>query len=176
MSCSQTLAGLAKSCDVSNGGIKAVWIANFTDVSATTVDSAQTVSAITMVSSAKYKKYHFKRNTASMTHTLNVNAENGSNYVTTDVALVFHRQDALKRVEMAAISVGELSMIVEDVNGKYWMIGDPAEFPVKATAGGGESGTAMADRNAYTTTLSADSFSYPKEILASAVAAVVDEI
>ena len=117
MSCLQTLSGIAASCDTNVGGIREVYIANFADVTNVTVTSDQ-ITAISMASAAKFKPYYFKKNTGSMTSTLNVDPANGINFVQTDLALTFAKQETAKRVEIAALSLGELAVIVKDSNNK----------------------------------------------------------
>ena len=160
MSCIQTLKGITLGCDASIGGLKTVYIANYSDVVSTTVKNDEIV-AITMKDDAKFKQYSFKKNTASMTSTLTV-GETSGNIVTTDVVLSFIKQETSKRVEMTALSLGELVMIVADANGKFWYLGQ--DMPVVASAGTGESGTSFSDANRYEITLQDTSFTYPYEI------------
>lgn len=160
MSCIQTLKGITLGCDASIGGIKEVYIANYADVASTTVKGDEIVD-IQMASSAKFKKYQFKKNTASMTSTLNV-SDTGANLVVTDLELSFLKQETAKRVEMTALSLGELAIIVADANGKYWFLGK--DMPVVASAGTGETGTNFSDANRYGITLEDTAFTYPFEV------------
>jgi len=162
MACSQTLNGITLDCSPSLGGIKMVYIANYDDVAGTTITD-DAISAISMSGTAKFHKYNFRRNTASMTSTLNVDATNG-NTVSTDVVLSFLKQETAKRIEIAALSIGELVVVVEDANGKLWYLGK--DLPVTASAGGAETGTAFTDGNRYTITLQDNSLSYPYEVTA----------
>lgn len=174
MACTQTLSGLAADCAGNIGGIKNVYLANFADVSSVTVTTNQ-ISAITMASTAKFKKYAFKRGTGSMSSTLNVDATNGTNYVSTDLVLQFNRMETTKRVEMTALAQGELAAIVEDMNGKYWFLGK--DEPMSATAGDGQTGTARSDGNRYTLTLQDIAETWPLEISSSAVTTdIVDSL
>lgn len=166
MACTQTLSGLAADCSGNIGGIKNVYLANHADVASITVTTDQ-ISAITMNSTAKFKKYAFKRGTGSMSSTLNVDAANGTNYVSTDLVLQFNRMETTKRVEMTALAQGELAAIVEDMNGKFWYLGK--DEPVSASAGDGQTGTARSDGNRYTLTLQDVSATWPLEIAAAAV-------
>lgn len=166
MACTQTLSGLAADCSGNIGGIKNVYLANFADVASVTVTTDQ-ISAIAMVSTAKFKKYAFKRGTGSMSSTLNVDAANGTNYVSTDLVLQFNRMETTKRVEMTALSQGELAAIVQDMNGKFWYLGK--DEPLAASAGDGQTGTARADGNRYTLTLQDNAQTWPMEIAAAAV-------
>lgn len=162
MACSQALAGLANDCASSMGGIVEAYIANFDDVASVSVKDGQ-INAITMAESAKFKKYYFKPGTSNFTSTLNVDPANGVNYVSTDVVLLFSRMETVKRMEIAALSVGDLVMIVKDANGKYWYFG--YDEPVTASAGDGQTGTARTDGNRYSITLQDNAQSWPYEIL-----------
>lgn len=173
MSCNQTLNGLAAVCDANVGGIREVYIANYSDVSGITYDSGTTmITGITMSGTTKFKTYNLKKNSSSMNSTLNVDAANGVNFVQTDVTLVFPRQDTARRIEVAALSLGELAVIVRDSNNKYWYL-SREEF-VSATAGTSETGTNRTDGNKYSITLTDYCSTYPFEVTAEAVAAVIE--
>ena len=172
MACSQVLNGIAADCQTNVGGVREVYIANYSDVTAIEVDdSSNMIKTITMADSAKFKKYAFKKNTSSMTSTLNVDPANGINFVQTDLALVFAKQETVKRMEIAKLSLGELRVIVKDANGKYWFLGQE-EF-VSATAGTAETGVNRTDGNKYTITLTDYSSSYPYEVTPTIVADLI---
>ena len=172
MSCSQVLNGIAADCQTNVGGVREVYIANYSDVTAIEVDdSSNMIKTITMADSAKFKKYAFKKNTSSMTSTLNVDPANGVNFVQTDLSLVFAKQETVKRMEIAKLSLGELRVIVLDANGKYWFLGQE-EF-VSATAGTAETGTNRTDGNRYSITLTDYSSSYPYEVTPTIIADLI---
>ena len=172
MSCSQLLNGIAADCQTNVGGVREVYIANYSDVTAIEVDeTSNMIKTITMADSAKFKKYAFKKNTSSMTSTLNVDPANGVNFVQTDLSLVFAKQETVKRMEIAKLSLGELRVIVLDANGKYWFLGQE-EF-VSATAGTAETGVNRTDGNKYTITLTDYSSSYPYEVTPTIVADLI---
>lgn len=173
--CTQTLGGISLDCTTSQGGIKSVWIADYSSVvpsvTAVTPDEAEyngnteeykKVTGFTKGSITEFKKYEFRRGTASLTETHTADETTGNNFVTAELSLVFTKKDTAKRVEMAALSVGQLAVIVLDSNGKYWYMG--IDDYVSASAGGSESGTAKSDRNAYTITLKTESNSYCYEV------------
>ena len=172
MACSQVLNGIAADCQTNVGGVREVYIANYSDVSAIEVDdSSNMIKTITMADTAKFKKYAFKKNTSSMTSTLNVDPANGVNFVQTDLSLVFAKQETVKRMEIAKLSLGELRVIVLDANGKYWFLGQE-EF-VSATAGTAETGVNRTDGNKYTITLTDYSSSYPYEVTPTIIADLI---
>ena len=162
MACAQTLSGIAKDCAANMGGIKAVYLANQGDVSDITVTSNK-VTGITMASSAKFKKYAFTPNTSSMSSNYQVNLENSTKFVQTDLVLVFNKMETTKRVEVTALAQGELYAIVEDANGTFFLLGK--DSPLILNAGDGLTGTARADRNGYSVTLQDNSLEMPFEIL-----------
>ena len=170
MSCIQTLSGLAKDCAANMGGIVEVMIANFADVTGVTFTDG-VVSAVTMAADAKFKKYSFAKNTGSLTSTYNIDAASGVKYVTSDLLLQFNRMETSKRVEITALSLGDLAVIVKDANGKYWYLGK--DEPVTASASDGQTGTARADANRYTITLQDESLEMPYEVDSSIVDALV---
>lgn len=170
--CNQTLAGITLDCTNSLGGIKTVYIANYGDVDGQpTVGEGGMITGITMSGDTKFKPYQFRKQTGSMTSTLTVDETAGVNYVSTELSLVFTKMETAKRVEMSALAIGQLAVIVEDSNGKYWYLG--YDDYVSATAGGGNTGTAKGDGNNYTLTLRDESDTYPYEISKDAVDAVI---
>lgn len=173
MSCTQALSGIAASCDTNVGGVREVYIANYADVTAVEVDgTSNMIDTITMATTAKFKKYAFKKNTSSLTSTLNVDPANGVNFVQSDLSLVFAKQETAKRMEIAKLSLGELRVIVLDANGKYWFLGEE-EF-VSATAGTAETGVNRTDGNRYTITLTDYSSSYPHEVDPTIIAGIIE--
>lgn len=160
MACTQTLNGIAVDCLPAMGGLRVVYIANYADVDSIEIEDGEVVT-ITMASGKTFHTYSFRRNTANMTSTLNVDITNG-NSVNTDVVLSFLKQETAKRLEISALSIGELVVIVEDANGKYWYLGK--DMPVMASAGGAESGTVYTDGSRYTITLQDNSMDYPYEV------------
>jgi len=162
MACSQTLAGIARDCAASMGGIKRVLLANAADVASVTV-SSDIVTAITMDSGKKFKEYNFRPGTGSLSSNWQVSPENGVAYVQNDLLMVFNRMETTKRVEIMALAQADLIGIVEDMNGKFWLLGYPDEN-LLLSAGDGLTGTARGDRNGYSITLQSNSAALPIEV------------
>ena len=174
MACSQTLMSYGiGDCFSSRGGIKAAWIANFVDnayvISET---SAETISDFS--SAVTWYKQELRKNTGSLTSTYNYDEANGSSYIQTDVVLVYSKMAIKSRLQMNALSLGDLLLVVEDCNGNYFALG--MEEPVKATAGTGETGVDRSDRNAYECTLSDYASRYPHMLDAAAIAKLPTEV
>lgn len=171
MACLISLKGITLDCQPSLGGIKRVWITQYSDVKSVVVGDDNMIESITLEGEAQWYEYQFRKATGSLTSTLNVDESAGVNYVSNELSLVFTKMETLKRIEIAALSIGQLAVVVEDSNGHYWFLGK--DDYVSASAGTGVTGTAKGDQNAYTLTLSTDSDSYPYELSAEAIAAIV---
>lgn len=169
MGCSVTIKGISSDCLSNKGGVKAVYLANKSDV--TSVELAEDViTGITMTTEAKFKKFEFRKDTATMTSTLTVGDNGGSNYVSTVLSMSFNRMDAAKRLEMNAMALGELVALVEDRNGTVFFLG--YDEPVKASNGTGETGDARTSINQYTTELTDESDLYPYTVAPDVIAKV----
>lgn len=171
MSCTnQVLAGLAKDCDNSMGGIKSVYIANYDDVASVTVTDGK-ITAIEMADAAKFLYYYFRKGTSSFTSTLTVDDPNGVRYWTTELVMSFLRMETKKRLEISALSANELAVIIQDANGVYWYLGK--DEAVTASTADGQSGTARGDGNRYSITLQDTSVEAPYEIDADIIAGLI---
>lgn len=171
--CNQSLKGITLDCSNSLGGIKTVWIANYGDVENVSYDETSgEITGITMSGSTKFKPYQFRKQTGSMTSTLNVDETAGINYVSTELSLVFTKMETAKRLEMTALSKGQLAVIVKDSNDKYYYLG--YDDYVSANNGGGNSGQNKGDSNNYSLVLKDESETYPYLITESAVNEVID--
>ena len=184
--CIQTLKGITLDCSHSLGGIKTVYIANYNDVTDLSYNAStgsttgstsgatytgDTITGITMASGTFFQPYQFRKQTGSMTSTLTVDETAGVNYVSTELSLVFTKMETKKRIELSALSVGQLAVIVEDSNGIFWYLGK--DDYVSATSGGAQSGVAKGDGNNYNLVLRDESDTYPYEVTKEAVEAVV---
>lgn len=170
MACNQTLSGIPRDCEPSIGGLKRLLLANREDVTEVTIED-DVVSAITLATTKKFKEYRFPEETASATSTYQINKQNGSKYVQTDIVLVFTRMETAKRVEISALANNDMVGIGEDMNGKFWYYG--MDNAISATAGDGGTGTARADRNGYGLTLQDNSKEMPYEVDSSIIAGLL---
>lgn len=166
-----TISGVTYSlCEANMGGVKAIYLCNRDDVTtiATGSDSAITgtcITGITMATGKTFQEFTVRKNTCSMTSTLNVN-DNGTSYISTELSIVLRRMDSNKRMAMNALILGEVYAIVVDANNTAWLLG--FDEPVTCTAGTGETGQAKSDANQYTITLTDESLEYPYELNTSA--------
>ena len=159
MACNTIKALSYDLCTNNLGGIKNIWLANYVENAATVTEGKEAISDF--ITGVTWYKYPIRKGTASMTSTYNTSTD-GASYVSTELALVFTRMETQKRVAMTSFALAEAMAVVEDSNGKYWFLGKDA--PITLTAGGGETGTAKGDRNAYTATFTDESLTFPYEL------------
>lgn len=145
------------------GGVKEIYLANYVANAAQVVtETGATEGTITgFTTGVTWEKYQFRKNTCSMTSTLNVN-DGGSNYWSTELSMVFGRMDANKRLAIQALVLGEAMAIVVDANGESWFLGQ--DEPLSATSGTGQTGTAKSDSNNYTIVLTDESMEAPRRV------------
>jgi hypothetical protein len=170
MACSITMTGIAAECKDSIGGIKAAYIAEHADLTSLT-ETSNVITAITMATGKTFKPFVFRKETGNFTSTINSDDAAGTTFVQSEIVLQFTKQETAKRLEIAALMVGNCAVIIEDGNGKYWFFGE--DFPVVLTAGSAASGTAMGDFNGYNITLTDKSKALPKEVDADIIAGLL---
>lgn len=182
MACTTTLGNITTSCGANLASIKRLWIGGFE--SAVFTFSYQTGAGpdgedvIESVTAASLKanedpwvEFAFRKNTGEMTSEMTRN-DNGSYYFSNGANLVFTKQDAAKRLALQAVASGECSMIIQDSNNNYWLIG--AENAVAATTLSATTGVAVGDSNQYTVTLSAEEAYMPIPLDGTAPQAIVN--
>ena len=162
--CNQSLSGIAKDCAPNMGGIKLLLICLAASIASITVDGTTgKITAITFNDGAtKFYEFAIPKGACNLASSLQVNAENGVNYVQNILTLAFNRMDTSKRVSVSALAVSECTAIVQDNNGKYWLVGK--DEPLTANGGDSGTGTAKTDRNGYGINMQSEEASYPYEI------------
>lgn len=149
-----------------------MYIANIDDVTGLTLDSTGAkITAITMATSAKFHKFYFKPGQANITSTPQFNAAGEYAGEQAVISVSFGRQETTKRVQVSALSKGEMAMIAEDYNGKFWYYGK--DNAVMATGGESTLGQARADFNHYGREFTANDLDLAYEVDADAVDDVV---
>lgn len=164
--CPISLKGIASDCSTSKGGIRKIYIGSYIDNPFTV--SGSTISGFNSAITEVYE-YAVRKNTSSMTSTLNVDAANGVNYVSTELAMSFLKMTKDKREEVAQIAQGDMFVVVEDANGVFYGLG---EEPVICSAATGQTGLARTDKNGYDVTLTAEESSFPMMLDDTAITAL----
>lgn len=140
-------------CFDSVAGIKKVLIAKYDDT-ATFTETAGVITAITYGSPAEtYYEFKFANGTSTFGDEGTHSIQNGTNFYTQTVTMTFHKLETAKRNAIKLLAQTSLHVIVETMNGDYWLVGRVAGANVSASTGA--AGTALGDLNGYTLTLTA---------------------
>jgi len=165
MACALT-QGYTLDCKDSIGGIKAVWFIAAGDVSSMTEVSG-VVTAITKASGKVFYKYQLVKNSSSLTENINANIQNGTIFYAQELAIMLNKMQANTRNEILLLAKNNLIAVVEDANGKYWLLGKQNGLDI--TAGSSATGTAQADKNGYALTFSGGEKELAPEVTSSVV-------
>lgn len=153
MACNLSLSGLTQGCESNAGGIRKIWLIEYSKIKTVTFNEDKTeISAITLDASAKMLSYAIRKESTQLTSEYTIDRPNGIEYCTNSLVVKFPRQDAAKRLEIIAMVSGECAALVQDANGTYYFMG--SEEPVTVETASADTGTARGDANAYNVTLS----------------------
>lgn len=142
MACSVTIAGRALPCKDALGGIRRVWMTEFVDGLWGAVTGGEIVAA---TAATTLKSYEMFKNSGSFTQTCNASIENGTIYYSQVVSCVFGKLEKEDIEGFEDLIKGRVFIVVEDVNGNYFMMGHIGGCDV--SGGSVETGTAVGDMN-----------------------------
>ena len=149
MACALT-QGRAIDCRNNAGGIQEVLIANFGNITIDTVASG-VITAMTQAAATSFFKYNLEKENGSLVETQTGSLENGTNFWTQTLAMIFHKMDADKRNNILLLAGADLHVIVETQNGVYWWVGLKNGANLTASTAG--AGKAYGDLNGYNITI-----------------------
>lgn len=134
-------------CRGSVGGIKIVYLIETSNIFSIT-DASGVVISITKTAGSIFRKYYLTKQTSNLTNNLITNESNGAVYASETLELIINKLEANKRNEIMLLSRNNITAVVGDNNGKYWLLG--REQGLVLTQGVAGSGTSLGDRNGYT--------------------------
>lgn len=167
--CTQ-INGMQMECQPNSGGIKNIFIANRSEINSMEVSDGN-VTAVGMFASALFVPFEYRKGAASFTSTLTVDDATGVNFFSNELTINFARMDALKRMELVALSKAELVVIFRDNNDVYHFMG--MESPVYVSSAQGATGTAKTDANTYQIVLTDESSTFPPSVDSSIIKSIV---
>lgn len=152
MSCPLT-QGFVLDCKDAVGGIKSVRFASLSDWEAQTPVYASGVVTVTPVGNV-FWKYEQLKETSSLTETINSSPQNGTVYYSPEVTVVLSKLAATTRNEIQLLAQNRLVAIIETNQEvpTYFVVGVTTGLEV--SAGTSATGTAYADLQGYSITLS----------------------
>jgi hypothetical protein len=149
MACAIT-SGYTIDCRENIGGVSAVYLAEFGNISGITEVSGL-VTGITKVAGKKFYKFEVPRATANTSSNATASEENGSIFYTHQVVLPLNKRDSTTANIVRTIAKNKLIAVTLDMDGNYRMYGADHGLYLASTESG--SGTAAGDRNGYNITL-----------------------
>lgn len=149
MSCLFT-TGYTLGCRDSIGGVQEVYIGNFKSGATYTLDANERITAFTGAT-VSYFTFEQEMETAQFNQPGSFNTEFGTVFFTQELVLTFQKNDAALRNLLLILSQSNMSVIVRDQRGSYWLLG--YQNGVRATAGAMNTGKAFGDLNGVTITL-----------------------
>lgn len=162
----------SNTCGYSLGEIARIFLANYEDVSATTVSTTAgtEVSAITMASGKTFYKIDPAKNSATWTDELVV-ADSGAKYRTHTLNFNFiGTYDAEMVDTLDALSLGKYIAVVKRSDGTYVMLGRVAGLEATVATAGGSSDDSVV--NGIQVTLSANAAEAALPLSSAAIAVV----
>lgn len=166
MACALT-QGYSLDCKDSAGGVKAVWIANYSNVSGVTA-SAGVITAISKANNGRFWKYEQYRGTAEAFEDITGSPENGTVFYAQTVNISMRKMQASIRNEIKLLAAALTVMVVQDKNDKYWYYGETHGMDLNS--GKIATGKALGDKNGYDLTFTGEEPSPAQEVDSSVIA------
>jgi len=138
-------------CRDSIGGISLAYIGNFNANQGYILNGTNEITGITGSGTVSYYTFEQEMETGSFTQEGAFSTENGTIFFTQNLGLTFQKNDAALRNTLLVLSQANLSVIVKDQRGEYWLMG--YQNGVRVTAGAMNTGKAYGDLNGVTITL-----------------------
>lgn len=148
MSCNLT-SGILLGCRDNVGGLKSMWITDFTNITGLTQTTGDTITAIS--GTGTFYEFQLIRTTSQITETVNASLENGTVFYQGEVVTYFAKLEQAKRNILKTLAQSQrLAIVVEDNNGAYFYLGQT--YGCYISAGTSVSGQALGDQNGYNMT------------------------
>ena len=139
-------SGIALGCKDSLGGIKEAYIGSFSALTTYTYDADDIIDTVTL--GADFFTFAQRNEQGEFVQTGNHSVENGTNFWTQSVSLIFSKNDADNRNVLKVLAQSTLTIIIKDQNDLYWLIGQENGADLVASTIG--AGKAYGDLNGST--------------------------
>ena len=175
------LSGISKR-EITAGGVQYALIAKMSDVAMAFVENTgSTESTVTYTladgspitsGNTPFKRYAFTQETANGDAAQVGTPNQGTSVFTHTVNMTFHKRDAALRNEIQVLAKNELVLVLVDCEGYSEGYGGQCDKGLLMTAGTAPTGTAGADLNGYTTTLTATQKNMPYTVTSAHLAEI----
>lgn len=125
------------------GGVKNIYIANYSGSATYTLDANDIIT--TASNSASFYRFEQDIETALFNETINPSRENGTVFYESTVSIKMFNNTAAVRNLVKSLAKAPLSVLIEDNNGGFWLMG--TSTAVRATEGTRGFGQAFGDMN-----------------------------
>jgi hypothetical protein len=142
-------AGIQLGCRDNTGGLKTLWITDYTNVTSITSSTGDTITAIS--GSGTFYEFQLIRTSSQLTENVNASLENGTVFYQGEIVTYFNKLGQDKRNILKTLAQSQqLAIVVEDNNGQYFLCGQT--YGCFISAGTSVSGKSLADANGYNLT------------------------
>lgn len=175
MSCALT-QGYSLDCADAIGGIKDIRFIEWGYIgsaSATVTASSGTITALTPASSKKFWKYELpSMNKDYAKETMTPSNENGTLFWAQELQLTIRKLSASQRNEIRLLAQNRLAVIVQDRNGKYWLMGQLNGLEMQPSEA--NTGAGRGDFNGYVLKFAGQEEAPMQEVSSSVIAAITN--
>ena len=142
-------AGIQLGCRDNTGGLKTLWITDYTNVTSLTSSTGDTITAIS--GTGTFYEFQLIRTSSQLTETVNASLENGTVFYQGEVVTYFNKLGQDKRNILKTLAQSQrLAIVAEDNNGQYFYLGQT--YGCFISAGTSVTGKALGDQNGYNMT------------------------
>jgi hypothetical protein len=142
-------AGIQLGCRDNTGGLKTIWITDYTNVTSLTSSTGDTITAIS--GTGTFYEFQLIRTSSQLTETVNASLENGTVFYQGEVVTYFNKLGQDKRNILKTLAQSQrLAIVAEDNNGQYFYLGQT--YGCFISAGTSVTGKALGDQNGYNMT------------------------
>jgi hypothetical protein len=166
MPCALT-QGYSLDCKDNAGGVKNVWIANFSNVSGITA-AAGVISAISKANNGRFYLYQQYRDTSDAFEDITGDAIAGTVFYAQTVNIALRKMQASIRNEIKLLAQALTVMVVQDRNDKYWYYGETNGMDLNTGKIG--TGKTLAEKNGYDLTFTGAEPSPAQEVQSAVIA------
>ena len=170
MACELT-SGFLIDCKLSNGGIKNVYFTEFANKETLSYNASGQVSVFTLISGKQFFKYEMPVESAFIEEIPQANIQNGTIFYEQNLTIILNTLKTATRNELRLLSLNRLMAIMEDNNGRYWLLGETSAMDLSGGTTG--TGTAKGDRNGYELTFQAKEPEPMREVLSSLIPSLI---
>jgi hypothetical protein len=148
MSCNLS-SGIQLTCRDNVGGLKTMWITDFTNILSLTSSTGDTITAIS--GTGTFYEFQLIRTSSQHTETVNASLENGTVFYQGETVTYFVKLEQAKRNILKTLAQSQrLAIVIEDNNGSSFYLGQT--YGCFISAGTSVTGKALGDQNGYNLT------------------------